>query len=317
MIDTIRAYLKDNLSDSILEKLKRFPSAGVKEIGFGKQQEIFHVDNMVFIAVYHEGVFERITVEGSLTKFALKNNVNRSTRFTTSYALFKLIHKTGIQELRNFKVTLIDFALNVELRRPVRHYMDRLESASRRYKKRRFSASSFVFQTPTKSRRIRVYDKIKDAQKKKETMGVPIRANRYVLRFEVSMRGNLKELQHNLTLSQACSAILYKKYEKILKEKFRAMKKARKPTLKNISGTPDFMNFLKVKGMEAVGGSSEAKSYAHTLYERGKLTENQLDHINKELDKLSTDGKISRKDPLITELIRSFKLEMKEISKDT
>jgi hypothetical protein len=309
MIDTIKAYHLTN-DITVLNKLKRFKRQESKK---GDKAIIQHdVGGMKFNAIFMHGELVKMEMVGSLTKFYFGNNVQTSTRFTSSRALALLIRMTGIKELRGFKVSRVDFAINVPLKRPVETYIQAFRTPLR-YKRKVDRVNSVRFQSRGGNRAIRIYDKIAEARKMNEIEGLsPTELKKNILRFEVMLKYNVKNLNNNnpVTLAAACSPKLYKAYEDKLLKTFTSIKLKSIPVLYNLKASKDFFNYLILRGIEKVGGEDQVLQ----LIESSLSDKAKIKYVKSEINKRLNDRKLQLKlNDITNELTRNFKLQLTKV----
>jgi hypothetical protein len=259
---------------------------------------------------------------GSITKFIHKNNVRQSDRLSTSRALVVLIRKTKIEELRQFRVTKLDFAVNLSLRRPVINYIKKINTPSR-FTRKFDRSNSILFISKSGKCKIRIYDKIKEAKKKNEIEGLKgEELNQNLLRFEYSQLHNLKQYridpnEQRLTLFQVTRAEFYKKIISLLEKKFGSIRFTQTKGVDGIKSTPQFFDYLTQKGISTLKGEEKVIALVKQLYAENQITKGVHDNIIIRIKNVNQQKFNSKQDSLVLEFQKEFMREIKNLKRSS
>jgi hypothetical protein len=246
MIDTIKIYCVDPYYLSQLDMTKI--DSCTKHNGKYGEYDKGKINNLnVTISTY------KITIEGSLTKFYLGNNVQCMTRNQIYEALDELETIIGIN-IDNFWISRLDISANFEMNYPVVFYLDCLIEKSR-YTKSTYGEKSVLFSV--KSKTISFYDKMLEFKRQKLVnlpSGLPISDN--FLRYELQIKKVSRILKQKLAVKSLRKDDIIQKLLKMWINDFKGIKK--KKVMIDIDSITikkpkDFLNLLICDRIEEKG----------------------------------------------------------------
>ena len=180
MYDTVRMWLITDGADNMLNMLENV-GKNTKPNG-----EYYHYGNLRNMRV--RASQNRVTIDGSLSKFVFGNNFERLGRIETSRAIENLSDTLGLP-FYQARVSRIDIADNFTMKRPVREYLELLGNVPHL---KRGSQENGSVRYSNGQRSIIFYDKTKEYQEKNCADLIPEAfTGKNVLRYELRYRKNL------------------------------------------------------------------------------------------------------------------------------
>lgn len=198
-----------------------------------------------------------LAVEGSLTKYAIGDNLHFADKEQLRLALCNLGQELNINLFQGM-VTRLDLAGNIITKYPVEEYYHFLIDLKRLKRQEQSNGLSFG----NDSRHVSFYGKIKEMKYKRDTDIDEDFINRNILRYEYRY-SRKKSISDFLKINAPVVNDIFENYNLFIKswiETFEAINKKRdilEPSADLFLKKGEFDRFIKRKGVEALGGTME------------------------------------------------------------
>lgn len=239
-----------------------------------------------------------IYISGSLSKYYKGSNIYDLTLQEIREAINKLSGELNIN-LLDAKITRIDIAANLEVKKACHYYLNVLKGVPK-FKKKGYSNSTLTFYTSRET--ITFYDKVKEVIKRKEDIPSFFRGKKF-LRYELRMKSNLKNFfGKGIFVREMLTDNIYNTLINRWYKRFNDIEKNSVPTLGTIaenSTQKDFMNRLLVAGIYSIGYNNLLEELESS---RDCLSKNNYSRIKQRLKELTNNNDYFPNDKIITEI---------------
>jgi len=246
------------------------------------------------IQIFRSSIF----VIGSLPKYCKGTNLEVLTLQEIRDAIDRLSEELGV----NFwvaKATRIDIGANIEVRKPIHHYLNVLKGISK-FKKYGYSDSTLEFRNSKES--IIFYDKITEMRAHKRDIPSYFWGKK-ILRFELRMIGSLKySLDEDTLLEDILSEDVFNQLICRWYKRYNAIKKVPAPCLEAVPKDctlKDFMNIIISAGIYSIGYDNIINDLDAS---KDLMSKNNYSRIKKRLNDIISDKSIFIDNSIITEL---------------
>ena len=276
MIDTINIYTKsyDILESFDINLLENYTEHN------GKHGKYFkgYIGN--FRVTYSTN---NLSLNGSLTKFLLGNNVQNMSRGQITESFKKLESKLGF-EIGNFRISRIDLAVTFEMKSIVPIYLESLIELPR-YETRAYGDQTKSF--TNKSKTITFYDKVEQFNKDKsgsKLTELDMNSDN-LLRYELQIK-KANKLLGKVTVNELNNDKYLKKLVNMWKNDFHKIKKNRKLInieLIKLTKPKDFFSYLVCDRIEEKG-KGESFQLLTKLCKNGEIDRRRKSDLKKRIE---------------------------------
>jgi replication protein CRI len=297
MIDNIHAYyIPRNVVQGDESQLReRLDKYYIKEGGRSRHYIDYRFKNLVLRVYTNEfRPLSRIKLIGSLTKYVYGHNARNADPLTVKRAVAKLKKVTGLP-IENFIVTYLEIGVNINVQHPVKEYQALLDYAPRLKKK--FYKNTLYFQNT--ARTIKIYDKVKDAKKKKyQNSNLDIRTlPKNLLRFEVTVKKPTTEFKNDIfqiknlykTNSKKKNTIVYNDLVDKIKYRYFEIYKTNNTDLSKVAKPKDFIYHLASIGLKQYGGLDGVMKQLKKWRKNGNIPKHYPSKIKEHIENMSTN----------------------------
>lgn len=245
----------------------------------------------------------QLVLEGSLTKFAIGDNLKTADLVQLYEGIAELGKELRVDLFRS-EVLRLDIAGNIITKYPVKEYYSLLIDLPRFKRNEMNNGLSFSNSTAYVS----FYGKIQEMKGKRSTFVDDFFSNANVLRFECKF--NSRSFEQYFNLRKPTLNDVFENYDKFISQWqriFKAIVKAQDalhPSTELFSVKGNFERFLKIQGIEKLGGLRVALDLIELGKKRGYLTKygNEASNLKGKLKKLMKLPQLVQKSTLVEEL---------------
>lgn len=242
-----------------------------------------------------------LSVNGSLAKFFLGNNLESLNKQTTAIALESLSDHLHLP-MDEATIFRLDIGENLNMREPLIAYTSQLGDA-RHYKKSEFANRQTVLYKNS-MRSLTFYPKLVEMRSHKESIPEAF-IGQNLLRYEARYTARIAK-QLNRPLVRASDLIDEDFYARLLqrwKEEYFSIHKLHRPTGEiNVENTRQFLRSLAMIGLKYIGGEETALEAVRAARSKGKLDKMQAYRLRATVRELASAENLTESSDAILEL---------------
>ena len=242
-----------------------------------------------------------LSLNGSISKYFLSNNIECLSRAATEQAIEKLSDELGLP-MKDAKLKKLDYAVNLVMKQKPQAYLPLL-GESRYYKRTIFDSTLYYLNS---QRKLRIYDKSKESKKILLRLPASLQdAN--LLRFELALQ---RKLSSQFNASELTASSLYQEsfyisvIDRLLHE-YKAIRKNRTINLNfdAMKSPKDFWIQANADWIQRIGGEAAALSIVERMKGQEAFSKPEYySRLKKEIREAAAHSAASEDSPLIKEL---------------
>ena len=242
-----------------------------------------------------------LSLNGSISKYFLSNNIECLSRAATQQAIEKLSDELSLP-MKDAKLKKLDYAVNLVMKQKPESYFPFL-GESKYLKRAQFDGTLYYINTQKK---LRIYDKSKESKKLLLRLPASLQGAN-LLRFELALQ---RKLSSQFNTSELTASSLYQEpfymavIDKLLQE-YQAIRKNKVISLNfNAMKSPkDFWQQANADWIQKIGGEAAALSIVERMRQKDAFTKAEYySRLKKEIREAASLPASSEDSPLLQEL---------------
>ena len=250
--------------------------------------------------------YRGISINGSLAKYHLGNNLKTLTRKDSQSAIEKLSDKLSLP-LDQAKVCRLDLGCNILVNKPLINYYDCLGDMNY-FKKTSFDNDTVLYTNGKNG--FEFYNKVKKMRKKREPIP-DIFKNKTILRIESHLNKRIGQTlkEPEIKVSFLFDERFYIKVIDLFKKQYDSINKIKilklNPEVLKMAGVKEFLNMLALLSIKNLGGEKEMLKMLEM--EKNNLEKMQYTRLRNKIKQLANQPELTEPNESITELNRKVK----------